>query len=296
MGRFAAEGSDASLFEDDDGSVYYLVGAHVRDRLGVGCYDTFVAFSETLMGPYSSPHLMIAHGGQTTVFQGPDDRWWATFGGRDSRAIFQDRPAILPLRFSNAVQYGRYTKTPFPGKSRQINTEFGPWAEVRKVQPYHIRDLQFIFAPDGYAYLTGSGCDPAFVDKIMLYRSKDLRNWEIVNARFDYLDQVPGATEEDYELRFGDKERRGLEGYYMDSELYFLADTFQIFTSLYGVKAVQREVAGGPIWLRSTSGKPEGPYEYVDRARSQSSVFVDDDRTTYLFYKRLYGKANEGNR
>jgi hypothetical protein len=84
------------------------------------------------MGPYSSPHVMIAHGGQSTVFKGPDDRWWATFGGRDSRAIFQDRPAILPLQFSNAVQYGKYTKTPFPSKPREINTEFGPWAEVRK--------------------------------------------------------------------------------------------------------------------------------------------------------------------
>jgi hypothetical protein len=77
---------------------------------------------------------------------------------------------------------------------------------VEKVKPYHIRDLQFTFAPDGYAYLTGSGCDPAFVDKIMLYRSKDLRNWEIVDTQFDYLNQVPGATQEDYELRFGEKQ------------------------------------------------------------------------------------------
>ena len=347
LGRFTGEGTDASLFEDDDGAVYWLIGqgwiakvkpdfsgletqpqllrcapfesgkhgtfdmpsphaprylgmagahlfkedgvyclmgAHVRDRIGVGCYDTFVAFSETLMGPYSSPHVMIAHGGQSTVFKGPDDRWWATFGGRDSRALFQDRPAILPLRFSNAVQYGKYTKTPFPSKPREINTEFGPWAEVKKVKPYHIRDLQFIFAPDGYAYLTGSGCDPAFVGKIMLYRSKDLRNWEIVDTQFDYLSQVPGATQEDYELRFGEKQRRGLEGYYMDSEVYYLADTFHIFTSLYGMRSGGREPAGGPMWLRSTTGKPEGPYEYVDRARSQSSVFVDDDGTTYLFY------------
>jgi beta-xylosidase len=38
------------------------------------------------------------------------------------------------------------------------------------------------------------------------------------------------------------------------------------------------------MWLRSTTGKPEGPYEYVDRARSRSSVFVDDDGSVYLFY------------
>jgi len=94
-------------------SVYYLTGAHVRDRIGVGCYDPFIAFSETLMGPYRSPHIMIAHGGQSTVFKGADDRWWVRFGERDRRAIFRDRPAILPLRFSNAVQCGKYSKTPF---------------------------------------------------------------------------------------------------------------------------------------------------------------------------------------
>ncbi len=47
--------------------------------------------------------------------------------------------------------------------------------------------------------------------------------------------------------------------------LYYLADTFHIFTSLYGMKAGGREPAGGPMWLRSTTGRPEGPYEYVDR-------------------------------
>lgn len=350
LGRFTADGTDASLFQDDDGSlywlvgegwlaklkpdcsglaaqpqllrcasfepgshgastihtphaprylgmagahlfkengVYYLVGAHVRDRIGVGCYDTFVAFSQALIGPYSSPHLMIAHGGQSTVFKGPDDRPWATFGGRDCRAVFRDRPAILPLEFGTGVQYGKGSKIPFPGKPRTISTEFGPWDKAPKVQPYHIRDLQFSFAPDGCAYLTGSGCDPAFNGKIMLYRSKDLRAWEIVDVRFDYLGQVPGATAEDREIRFGEsRNKAGLQQYYMDSEVYYLAGTFHIFTSLYGTggKKGEREAAGGALWLRSTTGKPEGPYEYVAKARAQSSVFVDDDGATYLFY------------
>lgn len=352
MGRFTGQGSDASLFVDDDGSVYwvlgqgwiakvkgdftgleskprllrcasfpanrhgsfemesthgprylamagaflfkenntyYLVGAHVRDRIGLGCYDTFVAFSDNLNGPYSEPHLMIAHGGQSTVFKGPKKQWMATFSGRDSRAVFRDRPAVLPIEFTNKVLYGRYTKTLFPKKPGTIVTEFGPWDKVSKVKPYKIRDLQFIFAPDGYAYLTGSGCDPEFSGKIMLYRSKanDLENWEIVDVQFDYVNQVPGATEEDYALRFGDeKNPRDLAQYYMDTEFYYLADTFHIFTSLYGTKASrnQKKPLGGSMWLRSVSGTPEGPYEYVDRARSQSSVFVDDDGLTYLFF------------
>jgi hypothetical protein len=298
----------AHLFKAD--GRYYLVAAAVRDRIGVGCYDTFVAVADRISGPYSSPNLMIAHGGQTTVFKGPGDQWWATFCGRDSRAVFRDRPATVPLEFTSAVLYGRAATAPLPRKKVGIVTEFGPWDKVPKVAPHHIRDLQFSFAPDGYAYLTGSGTDPAYTGKIMVLRSKDLspkkgtgpicRNgpegashkldlspfseWEPVDVQFDYLQQVPGATAEDHELRFGKaKKKRGLEGQYMDSEIYYLAGTFHIFTSLYGTKSGGREPAGGTLWLRSTTGKPEGPYVYVDRARAQSSVFVEGDKT-YLFY------------
>ena len=84
---------------------------------------------------------------------------------------------------------------------------------------------------------------------------------------------MPGATPEDYEERFGKtKKKRGLEGQYMDSEIYYLAGTFHIFTSLYGTKSGGKEPAGGAMWLRSTTGKPEGPYEYVDRAGAVQRV------------------------
>jgi hypothetical protein len=126
---------------------YYLIGAAVRDRIGVGCYDTFVAFADKLTGPYGSPHLMIPHGGQTTVFKGPDQQWWATFAGRDSRAVFRDRPAMVPLEFGTDVLYGRATKSPFPRKKAGLVTEFGPWDKAPKATPYKIRDLQCIFAP-----------------------------------------------------------------------------------------------------------------------------------------------------
>jgi len=131
------------------------------------------------------------------------------------------------------------------------------------------------------AYPAGARCPKR---RSIRHFSKDLRSWEIVDTQFDYLSQVSGATEEDYELRFGAKQKPGLEGYYMDSEVDYLADTFHIFTSLYGTKTSGCEVAGGPMWLRSTTGRAEGPYEYADHARSQSSVLVDNDGATYLFY------------
>jgi len=349
LGRITQQGTDASLFEDEDGSVYWVVGqgfiarmkpdmtglaeaprllrpaffpsaphaghtirstqaprylgqsgafvfkaegrywlaaAAVRDRLGVGCYDTFVAASNSVYGPYDEPKLMIPHGGQTTVFPGPHGRLYGTFAGRDSRAVFRDRPAAVPLIFHSSRLYAQTATVPFPRKQFGLVTEFGPWAEITPATPYHIRDLQFSLAPDGYAYLTGSGTDERYSGRIMLFRSKDMRKWEPVDVRFDFL-SIPGVTEEDRAARFDDpKMRRSLSSKYMDSEIYFAEGTFHIFTSLYhGPKRKDGTDAwSGSMWLRSVTGKPDGPYKYVDRGRAQLSAFRDDDGRWYLLF------------
>jgi beta-xylosidase len=357
LGRITRDGSDASLFQDDDGSVYWVVGegwvakmkpdlgglagplrllrpapfpklalhgskfaleftnsprtlglagahlfkaqgrywlaaASVRDRMGVGCWDTFVCGADSLEGPFSDPMLMIPHGGQTTVFKGPGGGLHASFAGRDSRAVFRDKPASVPLVFNGEVLYGRKV-APFPRKAFDVVTEFGPWAALKPVSGFGIRDLQFSMAPDGYAYLTGSGVDNSYAGRIMLFRSKDLKTWEPVKVEFDYM-SLPGATEADRAARFDDpKQKNSLGSKYMDSEIYFADGTFHIFTSLYDVKKPDGSPAvGGPMWLRSKSGKAEGTYEFVCRAFAQSSVFVDDDGKSYLFFN---GRLSEWN-
>ncbi len=349
FGRITGDGSDASLFEDEDGTVYWVVGqgwiarmspdltglaeplrlirpkpfpaikhgdhtmsathaprtvglagahlfrsggrywlaaATVRDRIGVGCYDTCIAGADSLEALFDTPMMMIPHGGQTTVFDGPGGVLYATFSGRDSRAAFQDRPAALPLVSSGEVLYQRGPIPPFPRRKFGIMTEFGPWAEVGRVAPYHIRDLQFMRDPDGVYYLTGSGTDAAYAERIMLFRSTNLRDWEPVEVQFDFLG-IPGVTEADRGARFDPpRHRENLTAKYMDSEIIHAGGTYHIFTTLYGrpLKADGTESFGGPMWLRSTSGKAEGPYEYVDRAYSQPSPFVDVDGQAYLFY------------
>lgn len=333
LGCMTECGQDASLFEDDDGTVYWVMGegwiarmkpdmsglaerprlvqpgpfageletspryagmagafitrangkyflcaADVWGRLGCGCWDTFVAWSDDIYGPYSTRHLMVAHGGQTTLFQGPEDRLWATFSPRDNHAVFQDRPAAVPLEWGGGVLYGRGTD-PFPRKPPRITTEFGPWDRIEPIADVHIRDLQFSAGPDGYFYLTGSGCDPDFSDRIMVFRSRDMAHWEEVDVQFDFM-SIPGVTREDYRLRF--EEGKGLSPYYMDSEIYYADNTFIIFTSLYGMRE-HPDAFNGPMMLRSTTGKPEGPYRYVCRAMSQASMFLDDDGSAYLF-------------
>jgi len=351
LGRITEDGSDASLFQDDDGTIYWVVGtgfiakmkpdlsglaekprlirpdffplrkakynqdiekagtqsprtigqagaflfksegrywlagALIRDRLGAGSYDTWVTGAESLEGPWTEPLLMTDHGGQTTVFQGPEDQLHATFSGRDRRAVFQDKPAALPLVFDNSRLYAQTQVPPFPRKQFRLFTEFGPWAEMPLVSPYHIRDLQFSEGPDGWFYLTGSGTDNSYAGRIMLFRSKDLRSWEPVEVEFDFM-SIPGVTEADRAARFDDpRQIRSLGSKYMDTEIYFAEGTFHIFTSLYGGPKLDDggNAFSGPMWLRSTTGKPEGPYEYVDRSRSQDSAFQDDDGQWYTF-------------
>lgn len=76
---------------------YYLCAADIYERFGVPCYDTFVACGTSLDKPFGPRCLAVPHGGQVTMFEGPDGRWYSTFSGVDSRAALKNRPAIVPL-------------------------------------------------------------------------------------------------------------------------------------------------------------------------------------------------------
>jgi len=82
---------------------YYITGAEFVpgpngevDRT----YDCFAASAENLRGPYGDKFLAIPHAGHNSFFQDRDGRWWATFFGNDSRAPIRERPAILPIEFT----------------------------------------------------------------------------------------------------------------------------------------------------------------------------------------------------
>ncbi len=154
---------DASLFQDDDGTVYYLwhsgkiarmkpdmsglaepwhwlkttgvdpmpghhsglcagiFGKDSFDHVGFegafifkvegtyflscadsyeGRYSCMISSSTNLFGPYSPRYEAIPHGGHNMFFKDENGRWWSSFFGSDPRAPIQERPGILPVRFT----------------------------------------------------------------------------------------------------------------------------------------------------------------------------------------------------
>lgn len=204
VGRITARGSDASLFADDDGSVYWVWGAgwiakmtpdmtalaepprcllvdlsvhadqaHPHDepirprgpflckaevrlregrrwvekvhyiltfsagacRLGQSVQDTFAVPGDSVYGPYRNPKgyhhdlTLIGDNGQTTIFADAEGDLHATFWGADDRAVFRDRPGIVPLEAGEGTlhkpNYNQFT-------------DAGPWAQVEPL----VRDVQ----------------------------------------------------------------------------------------------------------------------------------------------------------
>ena len=139
---------DASLFQDDDGTIYFLYqngkiarmsedmtrlveeprmlkpanheqvgfeGAFMtkyRDKYILICadyneyeggrtYDCMAAIADDVYGPFGDRFLAIPHAGHNMIFKTNEGQWMSTFFGepRDSKAVFYERPGILPIAF-----------------------------------------------------------------------------------------------------------------------------------------------------------------------------------------------------
>jgi len=133
-------GIDASLFQDDDGTVYSLYGGgmiakmkpdmsglaepyhHLASASGreigfegvylskdkgryylsaadfvLGEYNTYVASSDSLAGPWSERYLAVPHAGHGNFFRDKQGRMWSTFFGNDRHSPFSAKPGIVPM-------------------------------------------------------------------------------------------------------------------------------------------------------------------------------------------------------
>ncbi len=271
---------------------YHLVGCETVGRMGsVSCVDTFIASAPSVYGPYKRRDVMVPHGGQATVFQGPDNRFYATFSGIDEWAAVRDRPALVPLEphakvFGEDYWWGgAFVKPWYPV------TETGAWSTMKPfVTERTLRDIAVLNAPDGFYYMSCTDMElnrkgrraPRERIGVEVWRSKDLEDWEPIGVvwKVDDYELTRAALDKTIEMdRFGP--------ILYDIELHHLKDTYWIVGSMQG--ASHWAAPGGTILLilRSRSGKIEGPYEFVWNDQHTGdlwtpSILEDDDGTVYI--------------
>ncbi len=292
-----------SLFKTETGKQkrYFLVVESGSTRLGGYTRDTHIFESEQLFGPYvteglKNQDLLVMHGGQSTIFEDGAGNWYATFYGADDKALWRDRPGILPLSFD------RKSGRPDSARgNRTVQTTRGPWITAEPlIDDAIINDLMILNAPDGYYYLTGSMFGDAFRGHgISIWKSPTLEprsvkpdHWrEFTPVTWVDIPLIRELAKNDPRLLdFTDRRNRKL-GTMWNAEIHYLKNTFWIVgqTAVGGDlrkawEATQAKagVKGCPLW-RSTTGKAEGPYEiHTWIAYSSPHLFEDDDGAVYL--------------
>jgi beta-xylosidase len=180
--------------------------------------------------------------------------------------------------------------------------------QVKPLLDVPLKDPSICKGPDGFYYLTGTeaqdGKDFLNNQCIRIWKSKDLKAWELVGKALDlglgmmkHPDDSPGGNRSWQRRPMAQpgiadgKLVRGVQA----PEIHFLKDTFWIVYSVNGF--------GGGL-LKSTSGKADGPYEdwafmgekggwgkgtrRLFLKGGSPSLFQDDDGAVYLLYHNGY--------
>jgi len=137
----AARHIDSSLFQDDDGTIYYLdkgrigkmksdmsglaeplrttnvteEGVEMIKRNGVyilasadfsgsGYYNSEVQQATNIYGPYTGAYEAVPWAGHGNYFQDAKGQWWCTMFGNKTTAPVYHQPAIVPVKFGPGNQ------------------------------------------------------------------------------------------------------------------------------------------------------------------------------------------------
>jgi hypothetical protein len=145
---------------------------------------------------------------------------------------------------------------------------------------YWMRDTWVTLGPDGYYYMTGTTADPHrqfegqihcwdWNDGLYLFRSKDMKNWD--NLGLIWSLEKDGAWQKEPKI-FGEGEqypRKSINGDALDNrfravwapELHYIKSRQNWFI----VACLNNSAKGrGSFILKSTTGKPEGPYVNIE--------------------------------
>jgi hypothetical protein len=205
---------------------------------------------------------------------------------------------VLLFLLSNvyAVKYGTAKttdpKTRIPACSKP---EFDYW----------MRDTWVTLAPDGYYYMTGTTATPGrefpgqihcwdWNDGLYLWRSKDMKQWEAMGLIWSM--EKDGTWQKNPKVyKEGEKyPKKSINGDPLDNrfhavwapEMHYIKSAKNWF-----IVACLNESAGGrgSFILKSTTGRPEGPYVNIEGNKTgplypeiDGSLFEDTDGTVYF--------------
>ncbi len=146
---------------------------------------------------------------------------------------------------------------------------------LRPIWDVHIRDTIICLGGDGNYYMTGTTGDNCWAlnDGIELYVSDDLKTWRYLGLVWSI--ERDGTWEKNWTMREGVPFRT-----IWAPEIHFINGNYYICHCMSGV---------GMGVLKSTSGKPEGPYVHVlqdtpIKGGIDPTLFKDDDGRVYLTY------------
>lgn len=147
---------------------------------------------------------------------------------------------------------------------------------LRKLMDTPLRDTSLCRGPDGTWYLTGT-VEPfwSFNEGIKLWKSKDLTVWEPLGFVWKY-----GASP--WHKKYLEAKKP-----LWAPEIHYLKGTFWLTYSIPGWDGTGKTSGSG--LLKSTTGKPEGPYADVQPGERlgdeiDASLFQDDDGTVYFLW------------
>lgn len=276
----------AQLFRHE--GIYYLQASEWTSRTGFAVQDTYVCAAESLDGPWGLRVLMLAHGGESYVFEGPAGQWYGTVGDSSARCRLAGKPGLAPLVFREGEWYNhKGPKLPYPWKPQHIITERGPWEQCRPITDYHLRDIHVLIHDDGYLYFTGSTTDKRLSYQVKLFRFK-IDDAAAVGRGLGTVEECLVMRHEDIAgLDLATRKAKGRGGLFcqsMDTKVFHVGGTFYITLNLYSGgslgshKTSDGSFVQGAVVLRSTSGRWDGPYETVGRAPYAHCKLIEDEQ------------------
>lgn len=266
--------SGATMFRDGD--KYLIAASEVTGRLRTATEDLFMAEGPTPYGPFSMRMLAVPHAGRGSIVRLDDDRLAAVYNPKceDGFALFCEQVGLVPLEHAPDGRLRQAAST--------ITEDSAVAARKPSITSESMRDPSVTLGGDGYYYLVGT-LDGYGYHKpeggVKLWRSADLEKWDEVGfvwrwegMGYDFGKNIAELWAPEIKWVARDK-------------TYYLAFS------------VMERGVGGKTWLyRSTSGKPEGPYQNVTKSYLVNGIdgfpFEDDDGLYFLWGGGSIGKLN----